>query len=129
MNYLYRSLDRLRYVCRNYDQRASVSDMQSTLGWDSLDQRRKKAIATMGYKIVNRLVAIPPTQLTPITRTTRGNSIKFRQIPTRTNDYKFSFFPTLVTLWNALPPDLPLVKTVETFKEGLAKLQLNPNRH
>ena len=119
----------VRYVYRNYSYQASVTQMQAALGWDTLEQRRKKAIVTMGYKITNDLVAIPSTQLVPVARNTRGSTIKFRQIPTRTNYYKFSFFPTLVTLWNALPPDLAIVNTLERFKDGLSEVLLNPNRH
>ncbi len=118
----------VRYVCRNYERTASVTGMQSALKWDTLEQRRNKAIATMGYKIVNSLIAIPSSQLIPVTKTTRGSSSKFRQISTRTNYYKYSFFPTLVVLWNALPPDLISVNSLESFKEGLSKLHLNPTR-
>ncbi len=119
----------VRYVCGNYDRMASVTDMQTKLGWNTLKQRRKKAIATTGFKIVHNLVAIPSTQLIPINQFTRGHNSKFRQIPARTNYYKHSFFPTLVTLWNALPPDLVLLNRVDSFKDGLTKVHLSPTRH
>ena len=56
----------------------------------------------MDYKIVNNIVAVPSTQLKSNTRVIRGNGKKFHQIYAGTNYYKFSFFPMLVLLWNAL---------------------------
>jgi len=118
-----------RYVCGNHERKASVTDMLAQLKWETLEQRRTKAIATTGYKIVNELVAIPSTQLIPAHHSTRGNTLKFRQIPTRTNYHKFSFFPTLITVWNALPPDLALAKNLDAFKDGLQEVHLEPLRH
>ena len=44
-----------------YVQKAPVTDTQMTLEWDTLEIRRCKSVATMGYKIVNSLVAYPPS--------------------------------------------------------------------
>jgi hypothetical protein len=118
-----------RYVCGTYGRTESVTSMLSELKWETLEQRRTKAIATTGYKIVNNLVAIPSTQLIPAHQSTRGNPLKFRQISTRTNYYKYSFFPTLITTWNSLPPDLALSKNLDSFKDGLQEVHLEPPRH
>ena len=37
------------------------------------------------------------------TRTRSNHSHKFRQIPTRTNVFKFCFFPRSIPVWNTLP--------------------------
>ena len=68
----------VRYVCGIFEW----TGPQTALGWDrpTLEQRRLKAVATMGYKIINDLVAVPSTQLKPNTRGTRGNGKKFHQI-------------------------------------------------
>ena len=109
-----------RYVCAVYVQKAPVTDMQKTLEWDTLEIRRCKSVATMGYKIVNRLVAIPATQLNLAKDSTRGNGMAFIQISTFTNFYKYSFFPALVKIWNSLPADLVSAKDLDAFKEGLS---------
>ena len=51
----------VRYVSAVYIQKAPVTDMQKTLEWDTLEIRRCKSVATMGYKIVNSLVAYDPS--------------------------------------------------------------------
>ena len=114
----------VRYVCGIYEQKAPITDTQTELGWDTLEQRRLKSVVTMGYKIVNNLVAVPSTQLKPNTRGTRGNGKKFHQIYAGTNYYKFSFFPMLVPLWNALPSNVVLAVDLEGFKDALTKVHV-----
>ena len=114
----------VRYVCGIFEQQAPITDTQTTLGWDTLEQRRLKAVVTMGYKIINDLVAVPSTQLKPNTRETRGHGKKFHQIYAGTNYYKFSFFPMLVPLWNALPSKVVLAADLEDFKESLSQVHV-----
>ena len=45
-----------RYVMNNFNSYASVSEMIATLGWPTLEQRRKTLRTIMMYKIVNNLV-------------------------------------------------------------------------
>ena len=52
-----------RFVSRNYQQFASISDMIKTLGWEYLEDRRKKLRVQMLYKIINNLVILPSTPL------------------------------------------------------------------
>ena len=96
----------MSYVCAIYIQKDPVTDMQKTLEWDTLEIRLCKSVATMGYKIVHSLVAIPATQLTLAKDSTGGNGMAFIQISTSTNYNKYSFFPALVKIWNSLPADL-----------------------
>ena len=114
----------VRYVCGIFEQQAPITDTQTALGWDTLEQRRLKAVVTMGYKIINDLVAVPSTQLKPNTRGTRGHGKKFHQIYAGTNYYKFSFFPMLVPLWNALPSKVVLAADLEDFKESLSQVHV-----
>ena len=48
-----------RYVMNNFNSYASVSEMIATLGWPTLEQRRKTLRTIMMYKIVNNLVEVP----------------------------------------------------------------------
>ena len=54
--------------------------------------------------------------------TTRGHHNKFLQPATRTDVYKYSFFPSAVTVWNTLPDELASAKTIDEFKNLLANL-------
>ena len=113
----------VRYVCGIFEQQTPITDTQMALGFDTLEQRRLKAVV-MGYKIINDLVAVPSTQLKPNTRGTRGNGKKFHQIYAGTNCCKFSFFPMLVLLWNAMPSKVVLAADLEDFKESLSQVHV-----
>ena len=119
----------VRYVCSIYEQKAPITDTQTALGWDTLEQRRLKSVVTMGYKIVNNLVAVPSTQLKLNTRGTRGNRKKFHQIYAGTNYYKFSVFQMLVPLWNALPSNVVFAVDLEGFKDSLSKVHVKSIYH
>ena len=116
----------VRYVCANYEQTASVTSMQKSLKWDTLEQRRMKAIVTTGYKIVHKLVAVPSEQLKINSLPTRSNGMKFHRLAAQTNYYKYSFFPTLVPLWNSLPRDAALAVNLEIFKERISNHYIKP---
>ena len=116
-------------MCGNYTQKASVTDMQTSLKWDSLEQRRFKSIVTMGYKTVHKLVAVPSDQLIPIKESTRGNGMKFHRIGAKQNYYKYSFFPILVSLWNSLPSRAALAEKLEDFKQELSSICLKSVYH
>ena len=47
-----------RFRSQNYEQTASVTDMLSDLGWDSLQTRRMKARLTLMYKLSHNLINI-----------------------------------------------------------------------
>ena len=117
-----------RYVSSSYDPRASVTEMLRNLQWETLQQRRWKARVTMCYKIVHHIVAIPDIQFVPVTVNTRGNQLKFIQIQARTNYYRYTFFPAVIPLWNALPVDIAQADKLEDFKLKLASFQLPPPR-
>ena len=74
--------------------------MLDMLQWETLEQRRLKALVTMGYKIVHALVAIPSMQFVPTAVVPRVNQTKFIQIQARTNYYKYTFFSAVIPLWN-----------------------------
>jgi hypothetical protein len=113
-----------RYVSNDYRRRESVTNMMLKLGWESLEERRNKSRVSVIYKIVNKLIAIPDTQLVRNRAPTRGHDLKFHRIATRTNYHKDSFFPTAISLWNALPPDLVKLKDTEHFRKALNKCRV-----
>ena len=113
-----------RYVLHAYDWRDSVTDMLNTLKWDTFEERRLKARAVMGYRIVHGLVKIPDEQLIPTIVNTRGHNEKFHQITARTNYYKSTFFPSFIPIWNSLPSHVASAPTLEAFKSRLTDVHL-----
>ena len=87
-----------RYVSNRFRNISSVSSMLNALKWESLESRRTKIQLTLLFKIINDLVDIrADNYLASSTgRTRQSHSKKFRQISTRTDTYKFSFFPRTI---------------------------------
>ena len=85
-----------RYVTNRYRNMSSVTDMWDELNWESLERRRTKIQLTLLYKIMNGMVDIPtsPYVTQASARTRLSHTKKLRQISSRTDAYKYSFFPS-----------------------------------
>ena len=113
-----------RYVLHRHHNTSSVTDMFKTLNWRSLENRRKDMRLCMMYKIDRGLVAISKdSRLTPQKRPTRhSHSRAFQTVTCGTEKRRMSFFPRTVRDWNALPPDIPDLDTLEAFKASVSGL-------
>ena len=103
----------------NFTRTSSVTSMLNNLNWPSLKQRRDVAKVTMYFKIINNLIAIPHDHLSPASISTCGHNLKFIQLAARTNTYLFSFFPSVIKLWNSLPDVVINSTDLNTFKLNL----------
>ena len=88
----------IRCTLNNFSPHDSVSQMQSRLGWRSLDQRRVDAQLCMLYKIIHGLVAVslPPYFQQPERMTHHSLPLALRQIHTLVNFYKYSYYHLLL---------------------------------
>lgn len=113
-----------RYVCNQYNRRDSVSNMVKSLGWESLEQRRRNNRLVLLYKIANNFVAIPSDlYLQPTTRTSRSsNNHSFQLFHTNIDQYKYSFFLRTVIDWRVLPSAVVESSTVDAFKAVLTSV-------
>ncbi len=97
------------FTCNIYRTTNSVTDMLSDLGWESLDQCRQKARATLTYKTKHELVAIttsPYLHTPPPTRSRRIHE-NYVQIQYYRTDYlKHSFFYRAPVIWNCLSVEI-----------------------
>ena len=84
----------IRWTLDNYYSYDSVSQMQTNLGWRSLDQRRADARLCMLYTTAHGRIAI------------QQPSIALRQIHTSVTFYKYSFFPWLLCNGTSYQPML-----------------------
>ena len=112
-----------RWTLDNYSRQASVTEMLNHLGWRSLEQRRNDSRFCLLYKIIYGLVAIdlPPYVEHP-TWISQKNShhLVYRQIHTRVDYYKYSFYPLAIVQWNRLSSQIALLPTFESFKRQCA---------
>ena len=111
-----------RFVLRRYHYMSSVGSMISQLGWETLQVRRAKTRLVLLYKATHQLIAVDcHLYLIPIILPTRQcHSQTYRQISTRTNYHKYSFYPRTIPQWNSLPASIAEAPSVEVFKTGLS---------
>jgi hypothetical protein len=118
-----------RFATGNWQRTASVTQMLSRLGWESLQERRARCRVHMMYKIVNNHVDIRASDyLVPMPHTvrTRGAHVKFVQPHANKHVYANSFFPAATSWWNSLPASTTEAATFEAFKARVAKSCLCP---
>ena len=98
--------------------------MLQDLDWGSLESRRVKIQLTLLLKVIQDLVDIPAAAyLTPASTHTRANNTKkLRQISSRSDAYKFSFFPRTIPVGNSLPATVAEAPDLVSFKQGLSTL-------
>ena len=92
--------------------------MLDSLGWPSLEQRRKTSRLGMMYKIYNGLVQCPiiKTKLVPPPPRQRHTHCQQLSLITPRTQYRGdSFLPALVGDWNSLSKDAVVATTVDTF--------------
>ena len=113
-----------RYVTNCFERTDSVTSMLLDLKWETLESRRKICQFTLLFKIVNDLIDVPADPyLKPSNARTRAlHSRKFCQPHTRTNIFKFSFFPHSIPSWNSLLASAADAPSRVSFKRELSKL-------
>ena len=104
------------------DKEVSPTKLMADLKWDTLASRREHQRLTMIYRIINGLIAIPPTHhLSRPTVQTRGHSQKFQTIRTTIDPVKFSFYPRTIRQWNTLREETVSAPTIDRFKASLSQ--------
>ena len=112
-----------RFVTGRYHNTSKVSNLITTLGWESLKQRRKTNRLAMMYKITHGMVSVDASQLIPApARERRGHSQQFKQIQCRTKYRQGTFFPRSIKDWNELPDSAVEATTLDTFVSRVRKL-------
>ena len=113
-----------RYATHHYRNTNSVTDMLDNLEWDTLESRRTKIQLTMFFKIINDLVDSPSSNyLIPANSKTRSNhSKKMQQYHTRSDVFKYCFFPRTTRNWNQLPATIAETPDLVSFKWGLSSV-------
>jgi ribonuclease P/MRP protein subunit RPP40 len=111
-----------RIYNKEEQQYNSVTKMINELGCKDLADRRRNIRLSLFYKIINEDVNICTSDiLKPAsgrTRRSQGKN-KFTELQTKTDDYKYSFYPRTITEWNSLPTSTVNAPSIETFKSHL----------
>ena len=98
--------------------------MIGKLGWRTLEQRRTDSRLVLFYKIIYGYVAIPlPSYVIPLPCASRtSHPLAYRQISTRTDYYKYSFYPLKVVQSNSLPSSIATLTDLDSFKRAVCQV-------
>ena len=91
-----------RFCYNDFSRYGSVTRMMSSLNLSTLEQRRNNAKLIIMYKALNGSLCVPTDDFVPNHRPSREGY--FNQLQTMIDSYKFSFYPSVIRLWNSLPP-------------------------
>ena len=92
-----------------------ITNMISTIGWQSLEERRAIARLTLMYKIVQGLVNVSTTPLLPSGRQPGHTShLSFSHLQSNKNCHRSSFFPCTIPEWNSLPLSSRSATSIQT---------------
>ena len=88
----------------NYNfETGSMTNILEQLGWESLLKKRKGSKLILLFKRLKGRASIPCDDLQPSNSRIRNQHPMAFQVPyTRTDIYKYSFFPDTIRDWNAL---------------------------
>ena len=115
-----------RWTLNRHHNTSSVKGMLEDLQWRTLEQRRTDCRLVLLFQSIHGPVQIPPTNyLQPSLNTTsrKKHNYTYQQCSTRTNYFKYSFFPYTTVIWNNLPYQLVNSPSVISFKAQVSKLQ------
>ena len=113
-----------RWATRDYQRTSSVTKLIKYLNWRTLEQRRMDSRLTLMFKITYDLATILAADyLIPNTSQSRHNhQLAYRQIPTLTDYYKYTFFPRTIVQWNALPLYIPVLPAEAQFSHAVCQV-------
>ena len=101
--------------------------MLESLKWESLEQRRLKARATMAFKIKENLVALPRDPFF-VPRSAeyemRLQRVLLPEYLARQDYLMYSFFYNAPAIWNSLPAEVTNSNSLEDLKSGLVGVTL-----
>ena len=117
-----------RFVIGDFRSTSSVTQMLTTLKWNSLNYRRNMLRLQMMYKIIHHIVDLTLPECITFNRgITRGHEYKLTLPFTRIDTYKFSFFPSTAILWNNLQPETVEASSITVFNNLLINELQNCN--
>ena len=113
-----------RMCFKDFSRFSSVTTMLTDLELPTLQSRRIKSKLMMLYKIIRSLADIPSDCLTPLPPYLRKGN--FNQLNTRVDSFKFSFYTSVIKLWNNLSQNIINAPTYTDFCNAIDTLIITP---
>ena len=110
-----------RFVTNTYGRDTSISNILASLGWSSMQERRKQHRLSCLHKMINGKLDIDYLNyIQPkLARARRGHDCQFQQTHSRTDAFANSFFMRTVPEWNQLAPETVIHTDPVKFKTAL----------
>ena len=105
-----------RFMKHDYARTSSITNMQTDLKWDTLQQRRINTRTTLLFRIIHNLVDIEPDPPLINARSNRGHTQRLSPIQAHTAIVQNSFFTATVVFWNKLPQVVVDQTSLDAFK-------------
>ena len=102
-----------------YQRDVSPTALLQELEWPTLQERRQRLRLCMLYKILNGLIAVPPSRLKKPVRETRGHSKKLCVIGSTCEAVRNSFYVRTIPEWNSLNEQTVSASSLTNFKKEL----------
>ena len=98
--------------------------MQKILKWTPLAERRARSKIVLFHKIIKKEIDISTPLLQKNNRNTRNNPNKYLVLPSRTDAFRYSYFPSTILMWNALPLNLTQAPSTDALRSRLINHKL-----
>ena len=110
-----------RFVTGNYTRlHGNTRKNLESLGWPSLETRRKRLKLTMLFKINSNLIHIPSEDL----KTNPRKPLNYLIPSSSVDSHLHSFFPSTIRLWNSITPSCKSTTSLDSFKKSLEDFPL-----
>ena len=94
------------------------------LKWKPREEPRAGIKVTNLFKARQNLIEIPMNQLETCSTNNRNSQLAYKLPSSNVNCHLYSFYPSTVRLWNRLPEDTKLCKSVNNIKQKLDTITL-----
>ena len=104
----------------------SINNLEKEIGWDTLEDRRRKHKLILFYKMSHNLTpdylsSLVPPLVGDESRYNLRNATNLQTPHARTKLYSESFLPSVVREWNVLPIEVRNSDSVLSFKKSIIK--------
>ena len=112
-----------RYVMQDWGRQTSVSQIKSSLGWCTLQERRLVNRLASFHKSVHKhhRLELPQYVIKPPRASKNHHSHSFQNIRAQSDQYLHSFLPRTIRTWNLLPQDIVAAPSPDSFRSKLVK--------